>query len=104
MGLPEESKGKSRLEDLEKIILSTLRDKSGLPSFENQIVKEGFTHQEVYVALESLKKNGTLKITESTTGYSPATDEIHESRKYSLPDDPVRGLKVDIYRKSTKKI
>jgi hypothetical protein len=102
MEQPEQNKSKSRLEDLQKIILNTLNGSSST-SFETQINKEGFTHQEVYVALENLKNTGALRITESTTEYSPATDEIHESRKYSSPNDLTRGLKVDIYRKNPKK-
>ena len=103
LALPEANKGKNRLEYLEKIILNTLTHGSGSIGFEDQIIKECFTHHEVYVALENLKKNGTLKISESTTAYSPATDEIYESRKYTLPNQSIRGLKVDIYRKTTKK-
>lgn len=98
----DEDKDKSRLDDLQTIILSTLTYGSGSTSFESQLIKEGFSHQEVYVALEALQIAGTIHVTESGTEYSPVTDEIHEWRKYSLLNDPIRGLKVDIYRVSAK--
>jgi Fe2+ or Zn2+ uptake regulation protein len=99
-----ENKENSRLEDLQAIILNILTYGSGSTSFEQQIIKEGFSHQQVYTALKALNNSGTVKITESGTEYSPATDQIHEWRKYSLNNDPIRGLKVDIYRKNNTSV
>jgi len=98
-----ENKCKSRLEDLQTIILSTLTYGSGSTSFEQQLIDEGFRHQDVYDALEALWKSGSVRLSESGTEYSPETDETHEWRKYSLPHDLTKGLKVDIYSKKAKK-
>ena len=97
-----ENKCKSRLEDLQTIILSTLTYGSGSTSFGQQLIDEGFSHQDVYDALEALWNSGSVRLTESGTDYSPATDEVHEWRKYSLPHDLTKGLKVDIYRKKAQ--
>ncbi len=94
-----ESKEESRLEDLRAIILSTLTYGSGSISFDQQLSNEGFSHQDVYTALEALRNSGSIRVTASGTEYSPANDEVHEWRQYSLPHELNKGLKVDIYRK-----
>jgi hypothetical protein len=99
----KENKEESRQEDLQALILNTLTYGSGATNFEQQITKDGFSHQEVYFALEVLNKSGTIRITESASEYSPATGEIHEWREYSLKNNITRKLKVHIYRRSKTK-